>query len=1091
MLQLEADMKSGRARSLRDMGSLLDSEDQKLNVHQLLKDYTIFLPAEFDLDKDISKQDFLEFYYNNAENFKYSELLNAFYLTPLEFRDPKFSMRPYEAASETDRALLLRRLILDYQAALKNRDKEGIERAIGRIYAQDSDEGYRFLLQVLGDDIMPNNDFPERKKAAAQTANAVANYPVDASMDIILECAEAGLLAADLTAGLLSYLTNHLPAQREDVPLLAKDYRHLRDSLGGFEAMRQAGYTAVYSFGKNSFEFPVDYYGRVLALSEQRPWLQHNALKDLIATKHPRALFYMAAQVWQYRDRLDVDKEEFVYRLKNLTELEIAVEGRKGKSYEQNQNGDRLAQLNYVTYWAAHYEDYEWDDIRNHFINRTEKLELTENYERLFRRLNSRSDTIATQAWLLLAEGDPVEVIGLADKYKELLRNYNASLPSFKYRYLEQTVQLTDFCKRNKIRYRPSSRLQYRLEKLGDTESEKERYAVENRLIKSLTIDEITAVEYWGLVNERNKEISFSVGRILDWYYSENWDKVINNENELRLYLKKAKLFKEIGVIGVCNHYMNKFGSLYPQLKATLNSILQVETDPDIIASIEELFLTENTDYDQALNRFIRQPFTVSNNVAEKLPPPSAEQTDLIIEKVLQTESVKEKRVLLDYLETHADLNMVPGMMQLLRADTESKQVTNILEKVYNHRFGKEGENWLSVWEADKRNYRKWKKRFFYAKIKSLTKSETADVRDLNDMLASDYYVPEKHKDLILSSLTKLKSVKYVRRFRIKDALIMPEDLKYFEVLNLTEKELDDIPRLFDLENPKQMVAFLVKQAEKLDLEARGSFYNNLFRSNWFANYVNDGRLSKLTASYIRNDLETYLNESDLISEFEEQATVRNMMLLDISNLPFEEKINALAQLQAEAGEDASQQVQKAVLSRADYADLGKIAPYFQNLSVLSRYNFLNKDFGLPIFDLRDKATADALQRIHQKYIASPEKFYAYYLDDFEVDYKDENGNLDFAKIYRILKYDIVTPFVGDGGNRRDYFTYGIIKLLENEFNTRLGFHPKLNENQTFYSFSAAKRATAWMSYLEEKHLAVSVSASQSFNRSREENGNR
>lgn len=1083
MLQLEADMKSGRTRSLRDLGSLLDSEEQKLNVHQLLKDYTIFLPTEFDLSKDISKQDFLEFYYENAGDFKYSELLNAFYLTPLEFRDPEFSMRPYEAASETDRALLLRRLVLDYQAALKANDSESIERAVGRIYGQDSEAGYRFLLEVLQKDILQNKDFPDRKKIAGQVANAVANYPTTASMDLLLECAEAGLLTPNLTAGLLSYLTNHQPVQRDDAALLAKNYRHLRDSLGGFAEMRQAGYAAVYSFGKNSFEFPVDYYGRVLALSEQRPWLRHNALKDLVATKHPRALFYLAAQVWQYRDRLDLDKEEFVYRLKNLTELEVAVEGRKGKSYEQNRNGDRTAQLNYVTYWAAHYEDYEWDEIRNHFINKTEKLELTENYERLFRRLNSRSDTVAMQAWLLLAEGDPVEVIGLANKYKELLRNYNPTLPSFKYRYLEQTVQLTDFCKRNKIRYNPSSRLQYRLEKLANSESEKERYAVENRLIASLTTDEITAVEYWGLLNESNKEISFSVGRILDWYYSENWDKIINDETQLRLYLKKAKLFGNIGVIGVCNHYMNKFGSLYPQLEERLKNLLQVETDPDIIESIDRLFAGQTTDYTEVLPLFIENPLTIAKEISDKLPAPSRAQIEHIFAQILQSESAKEKRVFLDYLEIHADLQVVPGLIVLLQNEVESKQVTGMLEKIYNHRFDDKAAGWSAVWEKDQKNYQKWEKKFFNEKIKTIPTQEIVDVKNLNEILKSKYYVAEKHKDLVLSALPRLKSVRYVRRFRTEEPLQMPDDLRYFENLNLSEKELDDVPRLFELKNPKPMVAFLVQQAKKLDLEARGSFYNNLFRSNWFTNYVNDGRLSKLTASYIRDDLETYLNESDLISEFEEQATLRNIALLDISNLPLEEKIYALLRLQAEVGEDAAQQVQKAILSRVDYEDLSQIAPFFQELSVLSRYNFLNKDFGLPIFDLRDRGTADTLKLIHQKYYDAPEKFYAYYLDGFGVDYKNESGAIDYTKIYRILKYDIVTPFVGDGGNRRDYFTYGIVKLLEKEFDTRLGFHPKLNENQTFYSFSAAKRAAAWMDYLELNSLVDSVSASQSFNK--------
>ena len=72
-----------------------------------------------------------------------------------------------------------------------------------------------------------------------------------------------------------------------------------------------------------------------------------------------------------------------------------------------------------------------------------------------------------------------------------------------------------------------------------------------------------------------------------------------------------------------------------------------------------------------------------------------------------------------------------------------------------------------------------------------------------------------------------------------------------------------------------------------------------------------------------------------------------------------------------------------------------------------------------------------------------------------------------------LLQYEIVTPFAGGGGSTRDQFTYGVIKLLELHFKTRLGFHEKLNENQTFYSYSSNKRAAAWRKYLSENNLVT------------------
>ena len=60
---------------------------------------------------------------------------------------------------------------------------------------------------------------------------------------------------------------------------------------------------------------------------------------------------------------------------------------------------------------------------------------------------------------------------------------------------------------------------------------------------------------------------------------------------------------------------------------------------------------------------------------------------------------------------------------------------------------------------------------------------------------------------------------------------------------------------------------------------------------------------------------------------------------------------------------------------------------------------------------------------------------------------------------------------MSSSGGKRDYYTYGIIKVLELHFDDRLGFHQKLNESQTFYDFSSSKRAAAWIQYLEQQSL--------------------
>jgi hypothetical protein len=389
-------------------------------------------------------------------------------------------------------------------------------------------------------------------------------------------------------------------------------------------------------------------------------------------------------------------------------------------------------------------------------------------------------------------------------------------------------VQLTDFCKRNKIRYHPSSRVQFWLKKLKEVKDEKERYQIENRLIESLTVDEVTAVEYWGLINENNKDASFSVGRILDWYYSENWDKITTSEKELRLYLKKAKLFADIGVIGVCNHYMNKFGLTYAQLEVRLKNLLRVETDMDIIESINFLLYQKQEDNHALLIEFIREPLSVNKSEIANLPEPTEEENAYLFSYILKEDKTKTRRILMDYIENHVSLSIVPHFMLLLEKGIEEKRVVSMLNKLYNHRFEDKEKAWLAMWKKDERGYKKWEKKFFYEKIKNIEKGGTININDLNSIVKSSFYEEDKQKDMVLKALSRLERVRDVRRFRVESALKMPEDLVYFKDLKLTEKELDDIPRLFDLSNPKPMVAFLVNQTEDFDLESKGSFFNNL-----------------------------------------------------------------------------------------------------------------------------------------------------------------------------------------------------------------------------------------------------------------------
>ena len=72
--------------------------------------------------------------------------------------------------------------------------------------------------------------------------------------------------------------------------------------------------------------------------------------------------------------------------------------------------------------------------------------------------------------------------------------------------------------------------LLYNINKLKTHLTFKERRAIEDNLIQNLTLDEINALEYWSLIYSKSQSLSYSAARILDVFYSKNWNKLISNK---------------------------------------------------------------------------------------------------------------------------------------------------------------------------------------------------------------------------------------------------------------------------------------------------------------------------------------------------------------------------------------------------------------------------------------------------------------------------------------------------------------------------------------------------------------------------------
>ncbi len=1088
LFQMEASIKRGEKRSLRDLGSLLDKSSTKKQAISLIRKYSLFKPEEINLDKPLSKATFHSFYYDYEKQIQFSELLGLFYISSLEDRKIKYETKPLniqneygnlpinairgridQAITDNNQGLLVQQLTL--LGRIQNDESSTQLLELSREMRQSSKKWSDKLYYALGQSLAQSRD-------------------LDCLKELLNLIAEKKISATDASKQLL-VITNLKPRGEITSRNLLKTYRHYIDSLGTVEEMRAHGYKQIFNFQPNFFNHIVDYYGRILCFAGKRDWLISNAMQDLIATRHPRSLFYLTAMGYKNSQIKEIDDQAMSKMIKTISELtnqRIGVENVKESiDFDLSDESDKKALENYLCYWAANYDDYEWDEMRNCYVNKYNALEKTQSYEKLFRRLNSRNDSVAMASFAQLTEGEPSEIVALAEKYRQMFRSYNQSLPPFKYKYLEQLSTLTHYCRERNIPYKPHRGLSKMLDKLYTERNENKRYQLENSIIQSLNLNDITALEYWGCINQSSAVTNYSLGRILDVFYSKNWSKILNSDKELRLYLKKSQLLSNIGVIGVCNNYLNKFDLSNQQIEDKLNEIKSTETDRHILNQVAILISSSRDETDSALSDFIAYPLGLNKRDIKPLPPPNKKELKQVVKKIQSLNDNNAIKKLFFYLRLHPTIDHVPLLFELAKDErillkrrgwemTVADNVTPILETIFSFNFiskdkGKQFDisPWNDLWEKDKANFKKWPAQFFEQKITQLETHKTLSIDDINLITESPSY-EAKYKYACLEALKKVSPLKDIKSLNIKPKLSLKDDLSYLESFKFSYKVLDDIPKLFEIDDPGTMLDYLIRKSEKYNDTEKGSLFNALFRYPWFATYVHSGQVKKLELEYLVSTLETYLQESDYLSEYEEQTTTLHVTQLRSIGMPLEERL--LASIKLDVDKKSIAKIQETIISTISYEEIGLVAQHFNELTPSlgeQPWAFLRNDFGLPIFDLSDQKDLDDFLKRHKN--SSENDFYLHYLQEFGIDFQTKGGKLDYQKIYEILLFDAVTPFVAGSGGKRDYHTYGIIKVLELKFKTSLDFHRKLNENQSFYTFSTAKRSEAWIDYLKEKNL--------------------
>ncbi len=948
LYQLEWRLETGNSRYLRDIASFLDDNENRDQALDILKQKTIFPSSQIVLNNSTSKENFYNFFYTHRKEIKYSHILQIYYTVPMEQISREIESQEFSSLSPMD---AFSKLCLELQHI--EDPKKLKQKLISLKYIQ-------LHKGVPLNKLITCLDLTDPLVQEAMLNNKVLEY--FAASEDLTESMQQVLDEGAKNPKFVHAVYNRIfdiKTELQSIEEIQSEFDNFNRRKMTFKDTLIRSIENKYSVSDKYYYNEVDFLGTTLCTKLKSSDDNRSLVANLIETKDPKLLFYLSAFLFTRKGN-KIDKD-IVKLLENLTMIKI----RNDNEYEQAKD--------MLIYWAKNYHKYTWDDSVWRFVSEEDKLKQTKNLERLIRRLNSKNDTVAVEAYGLLTEGNPYEVIKLVHKYKKVMKKTNPRIPPLKYNYLETSTKLVAYNREFDIPYRANPVMQKMLNSLDQNPTEKERLEIENKIISIAQIKDIPALEYWGLLNVVSKPNSFSIGRIIELVLVKYWQEMKSDRQWLTHFIYKAALFNELDGTGVAKSYRNLIDLNDGELKAAL-----------------------------------------------------------------------------EYIKIHSSRVEVMDYIQMELFDEQYSEIND-------------------------HNEAKAAKMDLIEKMKAATEIKYSQINQLLDFEGS--LTTEKQQTL--SFIKKLSPKKDIRKLKIKGKLAA-QDLTFLKNETYSHREIGSIMRFFNSDDPKGNLKFALEAIEGFSIDDKAYVANSLFRYGWFTNYINSAKSISQELTQIISILSSYLKESEFIGEIEDRTTQINIIQISLIGKSIEQQLIASIEIDVDLALKAD--LQKTILAKSKFEDLGIILDHVDGL-INNKGNldlgFLNEDFGLPIFDIATNAELKTFLERHKT--LSKKKFYMVYLKEFGIDFMDAKGNLDLDKIVKLLKYDIAQPFIGRGGGKRDYYVYGLTKVLEAEFDDTLGYEGKLNNYQTFVHFSSLNMAKSWYKYLVDKGYGKETLLAPSF----------
>jgi hypothetical protein len=284
-------------------------------------------------------------------------------------------------------------------------------------------------------------------------------------------------------------------------------------------------------------------------------WANENEIPQAITKGDPQVLVQIASLFAKARGRFNhhnYNLEEYIKLIHYLTGVNVSVRNEKGELiFHLQEDFGRESKINLLIFLAKYVDHFKWDAQNRIF--RIVDLPVTKLIKErvLFENMTGPFDSNRIEAYVQLTVSDSAVVSSLSKEYDKLRMGFDCKA-------VRALSKLTAVCRAKNKDYEGAAFIRESVVKLNGNISKKTRYAIEQDLIEKLTLDNITAFEYWAIVYDFGQSI-YSAGRVIDIFYSKHWQEILSDSNEVLFYMKKSALYSQLGISGICGVFHRKF----------------------------------------------------------------------------------------------------------------------------------------------------------------------------------------------------------------------------------------------------------------------------------------------------------------------------------------------------------------------------------------------------------------------------------------------------------------------------------------------------------------------------------------------------